>query len=114
MRTVEAGTISETPSGVARCGRIVIADDIESNLTLLTRLLAPDGHVLDLARDGNQALQVVADRPPDLVLLDVMMPGLTGFEVCRELKRNAATRLIPVVLLILGGGIAIARMAKRS
>jgi putative two-component system response regulator len=80
-------------------GRILIADDIEENLALLTRLLVPEGHTVDVARDGHEAMQLVAERSPDLVLLDVMMPGLTGFEVCGELKANPATRLIPVVLI---------------
>lgn len=84
---------------VAQIGRILIVDDIEANRALLSRLLAPEGHTVDVARDGSEAMQLVAERLPDLVLLDVMMPGLTGFEVCRELKRNPATRLIPVVLI---------------
>jgi putative two-component system response regulator len=80
-------------------GHILVVDDEDANLRLFTRLLEHDGYVVSRARSGQQALDRVARQLPDLVLLDVMMPGLTGFETCRELKRNAPTRLIPVVLV---------------
>ncbi len=83
----------------APAGRILIVDDQEGNLNLLTRLLAPDGHTVYRASNGEEALELVAREHPDLVLLDVMMPKLNGFNTCRELKRQATTRLIPVVLV---------------
>lgn len=80
-------------------GRILVVDDLPGNLDLLDRMLAREGHLVQRAGSGEEALALVADSPPDLVLLDVMMPNESGFDVCRELKRQPATRLIPVVLL---------------
>jgi putative two-component system response regulator len=80
-------------------GRIVVADDEPANVDLLERWLARDGHAVYRAFDGEEALAIVAQHQPDLVLLDVMMPKQTGFDVCLALKRDAATRLIPVVLV---------------
>lgn len=80
-------------------GRIVIADDLPDNLELLERILTRDGHTVIRASNGEQALELTEREHPDLVLVDVLMPGMTGFEVCRRLKANAATRLTPVVLV---------------
>jgi putative two-component system response regulator len=80
-------------------GRILVVDDHQENVALLIRLLARDGHVLEGASNGEEALRQIHSKPPDLVLLDVMMPGIDGFATCRELKRGASTRLIPVVLM---------------
>jgi cyclic di-GMP phosphodiesterase len=84
---------------VTHAGRILVVDDEPSNVRLLTRLLAQDGHIVSTACDGQEALDLVARDPPDLVLMDVMMPCLNGFDACREMKRHPATRLMPVVLL---------------
>ena len=78
---------------------ILVVDDLDANRALIARLLAPDGYLVSGAVDGAQALKMVADQQPDLVLLDVMMPGADGFAVCRALKHDPATRLIPVVLI---------------
>ncbi len=80
-------------------GRILVVDDLAANVNILTRLLAPDGHEILTASNGEEALDLVTREHPDLVLLDVMMPRLDGFEVCRRLKQHASTRLIPVVLI---------------
>jgi sigma-B regulation protein RsbU (phosphoserine phosphatase) len=78
--------------------RVLIVDDVRSNVDLLARAL--QGHYqLSVAFDGESALREVAAHAPDLILLDVMMPGLDGHEVCRRLKGDAATRDIPVVFL---------------
>jgi putative two-component system response regulator len=87
------------PPRAQTAGRVLVVDDFEPNLDLLTRLLARDGYVVQRARDGVEALELVTHEPPDLVLLDVVMPHLNGFETCRELKRQSSTRLIPVVLI---------------
>ena len=79
--------------------RILVVDDLDANRALIARLLAPDGYLVSGAVDGAQALKMVAEQQPDLVLLDVMMPGADGFAVCRALKHDPATRLIPVVLI---------------
>src|SRR5258706_9476415 len=80
-------------------GRIVVVDDCLTNLLLLTRLLKREGHVVSTATDGDQALDLVTREQPDLVIMDVMMPGRDGLETCRLLKRQASTRLIPIVLV---------------
>jgi len=80
-------------------GRILVVDDIEANVRLLqAKLQAEYYHVLT-ASDGATALAIAAEERPDLLLLDVMMPGMDGFEVCRRLKDDAATRHIPIVLV---------------
>jgi putative two-component system response regulator len=78
---------------------ILIVDDIPGNARLLERQLAPEGHRVLLARDGEEALERVRRDQPDLVLMDVVMPTLDGFEACRRLKSNPMTRLVPVVLI---------------
>ena len=62
-------------------------------------MLAPEGYLVSGAADGAQALRMVAEQQPDLVLLDVMMPGTDGFAVCRTIKQEALTRLIPVIMI---------------
>jgi putative two-component system response regulator len=74
-------------------------DDVESNGRLMQRLLGRDGYKLRTARDGQEALEAVAREQPDVILMDVVMPRLDGFEACRRLKDDPATRLIPVVLV---------------
>src|SRR5690242_5877382 len=80
-------------------GRIVIADDVAANLNLLSEFLIRDGYAVEAASDGDAALALVLRQMPDLVLTDVMMPGINGFELCRRIKGNPTTRLIPVVLI---------------
>jgi putative two-component system response regulator len=82
-----------------RTSRILVVDDLEANGRLMERLLRPDGYSVRLARDGQEALNAIEQEPPDLILMDVLMPRLDGFEACRRVKENAATRLVPVVLV---------------
>ena len=79
--------------------RILAVDDQIENLELVDVLLSDAGYVVDRASDGHEALRVVAQRPPRVILLDIMMPGLDGFEVCRRLKTSRETYFIPVVML---------------
>lgn len=79
--------------------KILIVDDEPRNLRILEGILAPLAYDLRMANDGNDALAQVEVDPPDLILLDVMMPGLTGFEVCRRLKENVLTQFIPIVMV---------------
>ncbi|NGZ06853.1 MAG: response regulator [Magnetococcales bacterium] len=82
-----------------RQGRILIVDDEKSNLDVMTGLLR-DHYKTVVAKNGEQALQRAATDPqPDLILLDVMMPGMDGFEVCGRLKENPVTRHIPVIFV---------------
>ena len=78
---------------------ILIVDDSPMNRDLMKRILRSDGFRTLAAADGFQALDMCSGTPIDLILLDVMMPGRDGFEVCTELKANAATREIPVIFL---------------
>jgi putative two-component system response regulator len=79
--------------------RIVVADDLAANVDLLTRLLAREGHRVFAASDGAAALDLVERERPDLVISDVMMPEVDGYELCRRIKQDPATRLTPVVLV---------------
>jgi putative two-component system response regulator len=78
---------------------ILVVDDLETNLELLERVLTAQGYDVRTARDGEEALDLVAQQPPDVVLTDIRMPRCDGFGLCRELKSTASTRLIPVVLM---------------
>jgi len=79
--------------------RILIVDDDDNNRQLLQILLAPEGYILVTAASGEEALASVAEQPPDLILLDVLMPGMDGYEVAAELKGNLTTKNIPVIML---------------
>jgi DNA-binding response OmpR family regulator len=78
---------------------ILVVDDEARNVRLMEAILAPRGYTVVTAYNGEEALQQVQSQRPDLILLDVMMPGMNGFEVCRSLKDNANTCLIPVVIM---------------
>ena len=80
-------------------GTIVVADDVQANIDLLCGLLTRDGYTVHAAHDGLEGLDLVQRERPDLVLSDVIMPGLNGFELCRRIKGDAKTRLTPVVLV---------------
>jgi putative two-component system response regulator len=87
-----------SPTG-ASAARILVVDDSPQNRLLLDRLLTGQNYAVHTAADGTSALACVAKEPPDIILLDVQMPGLDGFEVCRRIKADPATRLTPVVLI---------------
>lgn len=78
--------------------RILIVDDSLSNIELLSNILGK-GYSTSFACDGTEALALIARNSPDLVLLDVVMPGIDGFEVCKHLKSDPVTRDIPVIFL---------------
>jgi diguanylate cyclase (GGDEF)-like protein len=78
--------------------RILIVDDHDDNIELLRARLEARGYSIDSAMDGEQALQCVEKSPPDLILLDVMMPRIDGFEVVRRLKANRNLPFIPIIL----------------
>lgn len=79
--------------------KILIVDDNEQNLALIRVILHRQGYESVLARSGEEALHLVRTDPPDLIILDVMMPGMDGIEVCRRLKEDEETRLIPIVIM---------------
>jgi putative two-component system response regulator len=78
---------------------VLVVDDTPDNLSLMSGLLKDD-YKVKVANGGEKALKIAqSDSPPDLILLDIMMPGMDGYEVCRHLKENPATRDIPVIFL---------------
>ena len=79
--------------------RILVVDDIEANVRLLEAKLTAEYYDVLTAHDGPTALAIAASEKPDIVLLDVMMPGMDGFQVCRRLKDDPETRHVPVVLV---------------
>jgi len=78
---------------------ILIVDDTPANLGVLVETLGAAGYQLMVAEDGEEALAQTAQTQPDLILLDVMMPGLDGFETCRRLEARAETRDVPVLFM---------------
>jgi adenylate cyclase len=83
----------------SRPPRILAVDDNKQNLDILRKTLTAAAYEVITATDGPTALSVIESTPPDLVLLDVMMPGMSGYELCERIRTNEATRLLPVVML---------------
>jgi CheY-like chemotaxis protein len=79
--------------------RVLVVDDNAQNRELLGAYLESIPVRVEMAEDGVDALQFVGENPPDLILLDIMMPRMSGFEVCRKLKSHPATRDIPVIMV---------------
>ena len=84
---------------------VLIVDDAPSNLAILTETLRAEFDVR-IANSGAQALRLVDENPPDLILLDIVMPDMDGYEVCRRLKARAATRNIPIIFLTAKGDVS--------
>ena len=85
--------------GADRPGRILIVDDERQNRKLLEVMLMAEGFLLQAAGSGEEALAMVAKQPPDLILLDVMMPGMDGFQVATAIKADIATRNIRIIMV---------------
>lgn len=84
---------------MTQISRVLIADDNLQNCELLDAYLADEPYEIAMAYDGQEALAKVAEFQPDLILLDIMMPKLSGYEVCQQLRKNPATRDIPVLMV---------------
>ena len=84
-------------------GRILVVDDTPANVRLLEAVLGPEGYDLLSAYSGEEALAAVADGEPDVVLLDILMPGMDGYEVCRRLRQGPETQALPVLMITAGG-----------
>lgn len=78
---------------------IMIVDDAPDNLKLLERLLAKQGYRIQVSRNGLEALQIAPRLKPELILLDIVMPEMDGYEVCRQLRLNSRTKEIPIIFL---------------
>jgi signal transduction histidine kinase len=91
--------IDRTTDAAGAPARILIVDDERRNSELLRVMLAPEGYLLQTAGSGEMALTMVDQEAPDLILLDVMMPGMDGYQVVGKIKANPATNNIPVIML---------------
>ena len=96
-RPPEAPPASDTPA------KILVVDDTPLNIRLLEAILIPRGYTVLQATSGQDALDVCARERPDLVLLDILMPGLDGHAVCRRLRADPATQLLPVIMVTASG-----------
>lgn len=77
---------------------ILVVDDTPSELELMTRFLRESGFTVIVASDAKEAISKVSDHKPDVVVTDVVMPGMSGFELCRTLKKSDATKKMPIVV----------------
>lgn len=91
-------TPSSSPSA-SNGYRILVVDDIPDNYFLLQMVLEAEGYQVDVADDGRVALTKISTAPPDLVLLDVMMPEMSGFEVTQKIRENSQIPYIPILLV---------------
>ena len=91
--------VDSSSAQISRRTRVLVADDTDSVRALFQKLLTADGHEVISVEDGIEALDAIQRHRPDVILLDVGMPGLDGIEVCRRLKSDPETRLTPVVLV---------------
>ena len=83
--------------------KILLADDSTTALMMEQAILAKGAYDVVVARDGRAAVQLAVDEAPDLIILDVMMPRMDGFEACRELRRLEATRTTPIIMVTTRG-----------
>ena len=98
LRSPQAETAQTAKLDVSGC-RVLLVDDNEQNLELLLAYLDELGCELRTAIDGPEALEDVAKLPPDLILLDIMMPKMSGFQVCKKLKASEATANITILMV---------------
>lgn len=85
---------------------VLVVDDDVQNVELLEAYLSEAGYRVKRALDGSEALAEVAGEEPDLILLDIMMPGVSGYEVCRKLKSDPRTARIPILMVTALGALA--------
>ncbi len=76
---------------------VLMVDDVAKNLQVLGTILSKENYKIAAANNGEQAINIVNNTLPDLILLDIMMPGMSGFEVCTRLKKNSKTKNIPII-----------------
>jgi class 3 adenylate cyclase/CheY-like chemotaxis protein len=84
---------------MSKAARVLVVDDHEANVKLLAHVLACSGYDVTCAASGAQALRCIESQAPDVVLLDVLMPDMTGYDVCRAVRAEAATALLPVIMI---------------
>jgi DNA-binding response OmpR family regulator len=79
--------------------RVLVVDDTEAVQLLLRRWITLEGYDIDIVSDGDEALKRIESVVPDLILLDVMMPGINGYAVCRKLRENNRTKSTPIIII---------------
>jgi CheY-like chemotaxis protein len=89
----------------SKSNRILVVDDLADNTLLLQVLLETEGYIVDVANSGKSALRKIESFPPDLVLLDVMMPDMDGYEVARKIRANGCLPRMPIVLVTANGDL---------
>src|SRR5215470_6795534 len=99
MPPISERTSAEYTPLKQRIPRILVIDDKLDTLLLLRELLTSRGYEVISTTDSHEARELVHSEKPDLVLMDVVMPGLSGYDLCRELKNDAQTRLVPIVMI---------------
>ena len=99
LKAVRPIAANEADFAAARPGRILVVDDNASNRDLLSRRLQRQGHIVLQAEDGARALALVEKEAIDLILLDLMMPGISGYDVLTRLKRDPRHRDIPIIMI---------------
>ena len=99
MNSTPASSSAQSSAAPDAPANILIVDDELENVRLLELLLRAEGYVTQSAANGEEALAAIARQAPDLVLLDIMMPGMDGYAVARKLKADAATSNIPIILI---------------
>jgi class 3 adenylate cyclase/CheY-like chemotaxis protein len=97
------GVDEESAPAPERPPRLLVVDDTPTNVRVLEAALTPRGYTVLTAASGPEALSMVASESPDLVLLDVVMPGMDGYTVCRRLRADPTTRFLPVVMVTASG-----------
>jgi K+-sensing histidine kinase KdpD len=79
--------------------KILIVEDNKENVDLLVYFLKPQNYLLEIAHDGVEAMEKIEKEPPDIILLDIMLPRMDGFELCERVKKDPATMFIPVIMI---------------
>src|SRR4051812_21596888 len=92
-------TVAPFNPGALRGRKILVVDDDRMNIRILGGILKSEGFVVADAHSGEKALEVYAEAQPDLVLMDVMMAGIDGFEACRQLKKTYGEKSAPVIFI---------------
>ena len=79
--------------------KILIVEDKQDNVDLISYFLKPQNYEIIVAMDGETAIEKIAESTPDIILLDIMLPKMNGFDVCERVKKNPDTRFIPIIMI---------------
>ncbi len=99
MNALESGLAHTPVERPVPAGRLLVVDDTPANVKLLEDLLGFHGYEVETAATGEEALELMRDHPPDMVLLDVMLPGMSGYEVCQAIRSDLRLAMLPVVMV---------------